>query len=78
MIAWCIRVTAASSLTCESGIPSRSVCTSLARTNPGFTSLQRLERANHQARADEQHERQGNLGNDERVARAMAVPGSIA
>ena len=35
---------------------------------------QRLERPDHQPRADEKHERQRDLRDDERVARAMAFP----
>ena len=35
---------------------------------------QRRERADHQARADQQHQRERHLGDDERVARAMTLP----
>ena len=35
---------------------------------------QRLERADHQARGDQEHERERDLRDDERIARAMTFP----
>ena len=72
-IAWCIRTTASGSFTCESGIDSRTVCTSLRAREPGMDVSQRLERADHQARADQEHQRQRDLRDDQHVARAMTL-----
>ena len=73
MIAWCMRITAFGSFTCESGIDSRSVCTSPRAHEPGMDVSQRLKRPDHQARADQEHERQRDLRDDQRVARAMPL-----
>jgi hypothetical protein len=43
--------------------------------NPWVHSVQLLKRANHQAGADQQHERERDLHYDERVARPMAFAG---
>ena len=74
MIAWCMRATAASSLTCDSGIEQAERLHLVRPDEPGMDAAQHLERANHQSRADEQHERQRDLHDGQRVARPMALP----
>ena len=72
-IACSMWTTAPSSFTCDSGIDSRSVCTSSGPREARTDVAQRLERSHHQAGSDEQHERQRDLRYDEHVARTMPL-----
>ena len=58
-----------------SGIVECTIWISSGCVNPGCTRAQLLKRANHQAGADQQHERERHLHDDQRVARPMAFAG---
>ena len=45
----------------------------LGTREPGIDVAQRLERPDHQTGADEQHQRERHLDDDERAARAMSI-----
>ena len=68
----CVRALASFSLTSASGIVTRRVSTSSGLREAGLHLAHRLEGAHHQPRADQQDDRQGDLGDHERVARAVA------
>ena len=51
----------------------RSVCTACASGEAGVHVPQRLERADHQAGADQQDQRQRHLHDHQNAARAMAL-----
>ena len=57
----------------DAGIETRSVSTSSGATKPGLDLAHRLEGADHQARGDEQHDGERDLGDDQRVARAVPL-----
>ena len=58
----------------RAGSTTRSVSTSSGRVKPGIHLPHRLERADHQAGRDEQHDRERDLDDDQRVAGAVAGP----
>ena len=73
MIAWCIRTTASGSFTWASGMLRLQRQHVLRIGEARIDVAQRLERADHQSRADQQHQRQRHLHDDQRAARAVTL-----
>ena len=68
-----MRSTRASSLATSPGMAIRSVCSVAGSREPRLHATHRLEGADHQAGADQQHQRQRHLDDRQRVAGDVAV-----
>ena len=69
----CIRVTRSGSATVAAGIVRLNVCRRPGSVNPGSTRRKRLEAADHQPGADQQHQRQRELRRDQDLLRSLLL-----
>ena len=68
-----MRVTRSGSATVAAGIVRLKVCRRPGSVNPGSTRRKRLEAANHQPGADQQHQRQRELRRDQDLLRSLLL-----